>query len=266
MRDAACVAPPLRGTISSPQNTAVVDGIDRGLEPQPAPRAKTLVSTSARPARRASQAGSGDAQGVSAEQPPGRSAGGRWEGPIMKSAIDSNNMRGTAMNMRDSGRAWSVTAALLVLFCSGNGAKGQTQPPAQSIPYAQNFGTATFGTMPTGWALWANSGSANQSQTLAEAINPAADTTVTNAVFAAQTSGGAYGDLQSGNARLVVLVSSNATNGAVVPVLSLNTTGQSNLTLTYSMTVARVAASVSANAVTQYRIGNSGSYNYFGHK
>jgi len=178
----------------------------------------------------------------------------------MKSAIDSNNMRGTAMNMRDSGRAWSVTAALLVLFCSGNGAKGQTQPPAQSIPYAQNFGTATFGTMPTGWALWANSGSANQSQTLAEAINPAADTTVTNAVFAAQTSGGAYGDLQSGNARLVVLVSSNATNGAVVPVLSLNTTGQSNLTLTYSMTVARVAASVSANAVTQYRIGNSGSW------
>jgi len=138
-------------------------------------------------------------------------------------------------------------------------AMSQTAPAAQTLPYTQNFGTATFTTLPLGVAAWNGvSGATVNSQALAEASAPTGNATLT-AATAAQSSGGAYGYAVDGNAQLYIQTSSNATNGANQPVVAVNTTGQQNVVLSYDISVIS-AQPRTIGIVAQYRAGISGAW------
>jgi methionine-rich copper-binding protein CopC len=147
------------------------------------------------------------------------------------------------------------TSALL--FLSAISATAQTNPAPQSIPYLQDFGTSTFTTAPAGFAVWngLNGGTIN-SQLLAEGSAPTGNATLA-AASAAQTGGGAFGYAADGNAKLYIQTSSNNTNGVNQPVLALNTTGKTNITLSYDVdSISAQARSI--GIVCQFRVGNSG--------
>ena len=138
-------------------------------------------------------------------------------------------------------------------------AMSQTAPAAQTLPYTQNFGTATFTTLPLGVAAWNGvSGATVNSQALAEASAPTGNATLI-AATAAQSSGGAYGYAVDGNAQLYIQTSSNATNGANQPVVAVNTTGQQNVVLSYDISVIS-AQPRTIGIVAQYRAGTSGAW------
>jgi hypothetical protein len=136
-------------------------------------------------------------------------------------------------------------------------ALSQTAPAAQTLPYTQNFGTATFTNAPLGMAVWNGvSGGTVSSQALAEASVPTGNATLT-AATAAQSSGGAYGYAADGNAQLYIQTSGNATNGVNQPVVAVDTTGQENIVLSYDISVIS-AQPRTVGVVAQYRVGTSG--------
>lgn len=54
-----------------------------------------------------------------------------------------------------------------------NDASAQTNPSAQPLPYSQDFGTASFSSLPAGWAIWNGvNGNSVSTQALAEASTP----------------------------------------------------------------------------------------------
>ena len=61
-------------------------------------------------------------------------------------------------------KKFTLTTALTILLLQYF---GQTNPTPQSLPYNQNFGTATFITMPAGMAAWISGGN-KTTQALAE--------------------------------------------------------------------------------------------------
>jgi len=148
-----------------------------------------------------------------------------------------------------------LIASLLV----GMSVWGQTNPTAQTLPYSQNFGTATFSTMPTGMAAWNGiSGASVSTQALAEASSPSGNATVAVAT-AAQTTGGAFGYSVSSNGRAYIQTSSNTTNGASQLALAINTTGKQNITVSYDVEVIS-AQPRTFGIVLQYRVGTTGSW------
>ena len=102
-----------------------------------------------------------------------------------------------------------VLVVLLVLM--GNYGWGQVNPTAQSLPYSQNFGTATFTSMPAGMAAWGGlSGASISTLTLAESSTPSAPANIV-AATGAQTGGGVFGYMVSSNGRPYIQTSSNST-------------------------------------------------------
>lgn len=148
-----------------------------------------------------------------------------------------------------------IVSGVLVSFL----AKAQTNPTAQTLPYSQNFGTATFTAMPAGMAAWngLNGGSVT-SQGLAESSAPSGNAGLT-AATAVQTGGGVFGYMTSSNARAYIQTSSNATNGANQIALAINTTGRQNITLAYDVEIIS-AQPRTIGVVAQYRIGTTVSW------
>ncbi|MCW5920775.1 MAG: HYR domain-containing protein [Saprospiraceae bacterium] len=141
----------------------------------------------------------------------------------------------------------------------GNTMWAQTNPPAQSLPYSQNFGTTTFTAMPTGWAAWNGlNGGSITTQALAEASVPTGNATVTAAVVA-QTTGGVYGFATSSNGRAYVQTSGNDGNGVNQLALAINTTGKSNIVVKYDVEIIN-AQTRTVGIVMQYRVGTSGAW------
>lgn len=136
----------------------------------------------------------------------------------------------------------------------------QTNPTAQTIPYTQSFGGSQFNTLPSGWAAWNGlSGASVTTQSSAEGSAPIGDATVT-AATATQSAAGVYGLAISSNARLYVQQSSNTTNGVNQPVLALNTTGKTNITISFNYTAEVSVATRALGVVLQYRVGISGGW------
>lgn len=135
----------------------------------------------------------------------------------------------------------------------------QTHPLPRSLPYTESFGTTSFSTLPPGWAVWNGiNGSTITSLSAAEASVPTGDAVLT-AVSGVQTGGGAYGLSTSGNARLYIHTSSNATNGACQPALAISTLGWTSVTLQYDLEI--VAANPrTVGMVAQVRVGSTGSW------
>lgn len=162
-------------------------------------------------------------------------------------------------------RSWaphSLLFALAIAVMASSNAHAQSNPAPLTLPVSQNWGTATFTTMPAGWAAWNGlSGASITTQAAAESSVPTGD------VAALLTStpsnggtGGSYGYVvPTSNARFGILNSSNATNGVNQLALAINTSGQTNIVLTYDI-INAVANTRVIGAVCQFRVGASGAW------
>lgn len=136
----------------------------------------------------------------------------------------------------------------------------QTQPAIQTLPVSQNFGTASFATMPAGFAGWAANGATLSTQSVAEASAPTQNASMA-AATATSTTGKVYGYANTGsnNGRVYIQTSGNATDGADQMVTAINTTGKVSITVTYKLEML-VALTRTIGVVMQYRIGHSGTW------
>lgn len=150
----------------------------------------------------------------------------------------------------------AITAGTLA---TAQGAWSQSSPAPQAVPYSQNWGTVSFSVLPPGTAAWNGlNGASITTQAAAETSVPTGNATVT-AATGAQTTGGCYGFAQSSNARFYVQTSSNATNGVNQLAAAVNTTGYSNIKVSYD--VESISAFTrTVGVVMQYRVGASGSW------
>ena len=132
--------------------------------------------------------------------------------------------------------------------------KGQTMPAAQSLPYTQDFASLTGVTpvYPAGWQGWQVSAAAPGST--GRTAVPTADKTISVGT-AASTSSGAYDFTGK-----IGFMSVSGTDVALC--LALNTTGKSNIKITFdAMTIRNLWDGVSASSgfqnglVLQYRVG-----------
>lgn len=136
---------------------------------------------------------------------------------------------------------------------------GQTNPTAQNLPYTQNFGTATFTSMPAGMAAW-NSTTNRITQAAAEGAQPGG-----NATIAAQTAplstGGVHGYASSSNARAYIQQSSNATNGNSMIAVAINTGTATSISVSYQLELINVGVTTQDFGHSlQYRLGITGAW------
>ena len=144
------------------------------------------------------------------------------------------------------------------LAAASNGL-AQTNPTPQSLPYAQNFGTVPFSTIPAGVAAWGGLDGDNISTvTLAANSTPPADATIT-ASSSAGTTSGSFGYASGGNAKFYIQPSGNATNGANQLAIAINTTSQSSVSLQYDVE-SMVVNLRTIGVLCQYRVGTSGGW------
>lgn len=150
---------------------------------------------------------------------------------------------------------------LFLIGFYGNLSLAQTNPAPQTLPVNINFGTANFTPPATNMAAWTGDGvRPYTSQAAAEASLSGANTTsVFNTAPASGGSGGQYGHAVSGDARLTILQSGNATNGTTQAALAINTTGVTDATIAYDLALS-VANARDIGVVLQYRIGTSGAF------
>lgn len=138
-------------------------------------------------------------------------------------------------------------------------AGAQTNPPPQTLPYTQNFGTVPFSALPPGMAAWGGlSGASVNSLNDASSSTPTADASVTSSASPG-TAGGTFGYAVNGDAQLLIQTSSSSPNGANQLALAINTAGQSSVTLQYEIK-SIIANLRTIGVVCQYRVGTSGAW------
>jgi hypothetical protein len=139
---------------------------------------------------------------------------------------------------------------------------GQTNPTPVSLTYSQDFGISSFSTLPTGFAAWNGTG-AIKTQSSAESSTATGDASV-SARTSTTTSGGVYGLAISSNGRAYIQSSSNTTNGRNQLALALDTTGFTDITISFTINV-ELAPDTSRpyGVVAQYRVGTSGTWTTF---
>ncbi|MES2389336.1 MAG: fibronectin type III domain-containing protein [Bacteroidota bacterium] len=133
------------------------------------------------------------------------------------------------------------------------GAQGQT---AQSLPYSDNFSTILTGgstTYPAGWQGYTLG--ASPFANAAAAVSAGAGSTIT--LTAGGNANSATGAVYNATQKLMMV-----TSGSVVPgiVLAVNTTGKTNVVLTYTAGTIRDPANRINGISVQYRVGTSGSF------
>ncbi|MEO0017016.1 MAG: Extracellular ribonuclease [Verrucomicrobiota bacterium] len=138
-------------------------------------------------------------------------------------------------------------------------AAAQTQPSAQALPYAQDFGGVPFTTLPAGLAAWGGlSGVGVNTPADAAASAATADASVA-AATAAQTTGGSYGLATGDDARFYIQSSSSTTHGANQLALAIDTTGQAAVTLSYDLEIISAQPRM-IGVLCQCRVGTSGGW------
>jgi hypothetical protein len=153
----------------------------------------------------------------------------------------------------------SSLATILMVFVAFGSMFGQTNPAPQVLPYAQDFGSAAFTSLPGGVAAWNGmSGAAILSQSAAEAAVPAGDAVVKTA-SAVQSTGGIYGYAANGNAMIYLQGSNNATNGVNELAVAVTTNGASAVKISYKIAML-FPSSRTAGVVLQWRAGASGQW------
>ena len=139
----------------------------------------------------------------------------------------------------------------------------QTNPSAAVLPVVINFGTTNFTPPFSGMVAWTGSGTRPYgTQANAEASLPGTDmlaAVLFNTAPASAGGGGQYGHALSSDARVTILQSGNTTNGTSQIGLAINTTNQSNISISYSLALS-VANARDIGLALQYRIGTAGSF------
>jgi len=151
----------------------------------------------------------------------------------------------------------TLLALASVVFLSLDTVKGQTNPAAQVLPYAQDFSTLawTSTTYPAGWQGWTISTTPGATFNTAA---PVSDRTLVASGDASTTTGNVY----NYNGKIGFLNTSSLDLGIVVVI---NTTGLTNIGVIYDIMTIRNpydgSTNTRINEVTlQYRIGTTGSF------
>lgn len=135
----------------------------------------------------------------------------------------------------------------------------QTDPPAQGLPYTQDFASltpASVTALPAGWASWTIGAAASATYRTTAAI---ADLAVTANGTAASDTGAVYNYLDKPG-----FLDSDSVDAALA--LAINTSGKRNIVVGYDiMTVRNPADGTAANdrislTALQYRVGTTGSF------
>lgn len=157
--------------------------------------------------------------------------------------------------------ALNRTILVLLFLLFNHAVFSQTAPTPTTLNFSYNFGTTTFTTLPATFAVWNGvSGGSTNSQSAAESSVPTGNGTIT-AQTAVTTTGGAFGyaPTASNDARFYVQTSSNTTNGVNQLAMAINTTGKTNVQISYTIEIVS-AQPRTVGVVLQYRIGTSGSW------
>lgn len=143
------------------------------------------------------------------------------------------------------------------VLCLAGTALAQTAPTPQSIPYTQDFSALAHAstTYPTGMVGWQLSGAATGSFVTG---GPTGDRALIASSSASNNSGG----IHNYNGKMGILTSGSTNPGIV---LSLITTGNYNVTVSYDIMLIRNPYDGASNtrineATLQYRIGNTGTW------
>ena len=156
-------------------------------------------------------------------------------------------------------RGGVVGKVLIAVTCMCSQLVGQTNPAPQSLPYAQDFGSAAFAVLPAGFGAWNGmNGAAILSQAAAEASVPKGDAAV-KAATVKQSTGGMYGYAADGNAMIYLLGSSNATNGVNQLMLAITTKGVTSVKISYSIKMLFPSTNT-PGIVLQCRVGSTGAW------
>ncbi|WP_407527972.1 endonuclease [Lacibacter sp. MH-610] len=153
-----------------------------------------------------------------------------------------------------------ISLLLLLLFYV-TGISAQTNPTPLSLPVNENFGTTSFTTPKPGMASWTGGGTRPYtSLSLAELSDGGANlASISGTDPVSGNSGGQYGHAPSGNGRLTILGSSNATTGTTQVVMAINTVGISSVSVSYDL-VETVVNSRDFGIALQYRVGSTGNF------
>ncbi|HSW46181.1 MAG TPA: endonuclease [Phycisphaerae bacterium] len=151
-----------------------------------------------------------------------------------------------------------------MLFAAAPSAMAQTNPAPQALPVIQNWGSSSFSTMPDGFAAWNGlNGGTVDTQYKAEVSAPSGNATLFTAAPVNGGTGGCYGYAVSSNARFAILTSGSSPNGVNQLAMAIDTTGRTNITLSYDM-INVIANTRLVGAVTQFRVGTSGGWTTIG--
>jgi hypothetical protein len=155
----------------------------------------------------------------------------------------------------------AATLVALLLVGLGASAWAQTNPPAQTLPYTQDFSGLpwTSTTLPAGWQGWQIGILPTVTPSTFSTAGPTADVNLIASGSAGSTSGAEYnydgkiGALNSG------------TSGEVGICLALNTLGLSSINVTYDIMTIRNPYNGTGNTrineeTLQYRVGTSGAW------
>jgi len=149
-------------------------------------------------------------------------------------------------------------SVLLILVITANILKGQTNPTVLSLPVSIDFGTTSFTPPFANTAAW-TTGSLSGSLAAAESSIPTGDITGSSATPVSGSAGTQYGHAVSGNGRLTIHTSGNATNGSTQAVVAINTSSLTGITISYDA-VLTVPNLRDVGLALQYRIGTTGSF------
>ena len=191
----------------------------------------------------------------------------------------------------------SATATITPIFTltNINLVGGPTNPTPQALPYFNATTPLSFGVNSTGsggwtsttsgtnsatgtvnfaspstaaangWAFWAQGITTVSTQALAAKTNPPADWTVTGVADGGtiNSTSGLYGSGKSTTpyTRLLdMVVTANATKGGTQPVLAINTTNLTGITVGFTLAVPYVSSSTNSGVELEARVGTSGAW------
>ncbi|MEI6313160.1 MAG: fibronectin type III domain-containing protein [Bacteroidota bacterium] len=144
-----------------------------------------------------------------------------------------------------------ITLFLITLICSVMIAVAQTNPTAQTIPYAQNFASLTGAApaYPAGWQGWTISGSLGTSYSTAAPFSDQAIAVVTNTSTSSHVGDfiGKIGIMSTGSALKAIC-------------LSINTTGYNSVQVIFDAQTQRTENTRLNELGLQYRIGTTGTF------
>lgn len=151
----------------------------------------------------------------------------------------------------------ALFSLIFTIFLSPSLLHSQSNPTAQQVPYSTDFSglSHSSSTYPSGWQGWKIS---SLSGTNFDLSAPSSNTTLTSRGYASSTSKGIY----NYSGKLGYL---NSSDGDYALVLSLKTTGNTNVVVEYEIMTIRNPYSTSTNTringvELQYRVGTTGDF------